>query len=81
MLIPEARGGHRIRKCFHPDADGMQALHRHYNSVWAPALSESDVISVNFPVYQRVVKELLCEENLDAIAPRGYDHTVCSFGA
>ena len=39
ILLPEARAGRRLRKCFHPDADDMHGLCRHFNSEWAPELA------------------------------------------
>mgnify|MGYP006139849169 CR=1 FL=1 len=79
ILLPEATAGRRLRKCFHPEADNMHGLCRHFNSEWVPELAGIQVSTVGFHVYQRVVQNLLQQEKLDAIVPRGYDHNVCAF--
>ena len=54
ILLPEARAGRRLRKCYHPDADNPTDLCKHFNSTWQPELPNVKDVSVD--VYNRLIQ-------------------------
>ena len=76
MPLPECRQG-KLRKCFHPKADGITGLHAHYNSAWQPAHADEGAKTIGIDVYRRIVLLMLEQEKLDGIVPIGFDHNVC----